>query len=1198
MKVEGVVELNVGILGRNVTWPMAVIRQLSSQMIIGDDLLSELGARVDVKEKRVELAQMEEVSELVAKDKVVVPPFATRIVKTAVGGPNGTELGEIVTRHPLVLDGVQYKRQGFVNVVVHNGQTSQVVIEQGEQLGTFASLKQEDIGTVANFRECRPKAKDRAPLTAEKQEAIEKGIRTEWVGDARKRLTATLIANHEAISENEGDLGRTRIVPHKLVPRNEKQIYRTQFPIPVAHMPFVHRTVDNLLKLGAIEPDLKSPHNSPIFCVKKPHSDGLRLVQDLRMLNENIEDYFHPILDVQSCLAKLGGLGARHFATLDLTSGFYQLELDEESRPLTAFTVPGRGRFSWKVSTMGLKTSPGAFSRLMEFVMQPVDKAVTYMDDVILAGETEKELLETIEKALRQLRKYNLKLNLAKCIFGAKEVDYLGYRISAQGIRPGAEKTEAIRKFPVPTTVQEVRRFVGLANYFRQQIPHFSQLSKPLTQLTKQSCPWTRGPLPPQARKAFEELRALLARAPLTAFPQPGAPYILETDASERGLGACLFQMQKGEKRVIGFASKGLEDHEKNYTAFLLEHRAAVFGIEHFRHLLMGAKFDLVMDHKPLTPLSSVHKKTLCRLQQLMSEFTFHLRYKPGKDNIVADTLSRAPVEALADSYETLRELQLSDRFCRITLKALEEGKVEEALAPEEKRFMARIFSNCYVRGGCAFMKSSDPVEGQKELVLTPKKCRYELLRAAHAHRFSGHGGVAKTISRLRLRYFWPGMAADVDKFVAECAVCQEAKSPPNRSAKEASLRPLPIPDMPNIRVHLDLFAVPRRSNEGNKYVLVMTDAFSKWTELVAIPDKEALTVASAFFSRWICRWSCPKEILTDRGREFCNQLLEELLRLLDVDHKRTAAYHPQTNTSAESFNRTLIKILTATLDNPDGDWEAWLPVVVLTYNTRVHASTKASPFFLTFLRDPNLPNFDLDAEDRAMYGESWAAEASERLQVAYKLAKENAEKAQEVGKEIHGRKLKGDPVHFKVGDKVYVHFPPTVFAQIRNKKFIRPWIKHEVTRIVTPTTYVVKPVEEGAARRKQTSVVHVNRLKACREGGGQEESTQAPAAQEREQEDTEPEGQPNGEESDGDGDRAEVEVGLAPREVAQEEAEEEAQEAVPRNNPPRPDQREEAGARPRTRQQVRNNPDLEPTAVLTPPRRPLEYKAYTRRQP
>jgi hypothetical protein len=828
LRVDGMFEISMEIHGQKVTWPMAIIKDLSSEIILGDDLLAKLGACVDVKKKTVTLDPSHAVCTLVAKHKVVVKPFAIKTIKVVTGKYG--QLGVIEPRSELVVGGVQESKEGAVSVVLHNGDAVERTIEQGEELGLFETLEEEATCTLASFEECRPKAKTVEKPSKTKVEVIATQTRTEWVGDIRRRLLQILIDNHEAVSEDKGDLGRTNVVPHRLVRRSEKQIYRTQFPIPVAHMPFVHRTVDDLLKLGAIAPDLKSPHNSPIFCVKKPHSEDLRLVQDLRMLNENIEDYFHPILDVQSCLAKLGGLGAKFFATLDLTSGFYQLELDEESRPLTAFTVPGRGRFSWKVSTMGLKTSPGAFSRLMEYVMQPVEKAVTYMDDVVLAGETEEELLATIEQALRQLRKYNLKLNLAKCIFGAREVDYLGYRISAAGVRPGAEKTEAIRSFPIPTTVQEVRRFIGLANYFRQQIAHFSQLSKPLTQLTRQSSTWSKGPLPAAAREAFETIRHRLAQAPLTAFPQPGAPYILETDASEKGLGACLFQVQQGKKRVIGFASKGLETHEKNYTAFLLEHRAAVFGIEYFRHLLTGAKFDLVMDHKPLTPLSTVHKKTLCRLQQLMSEFSFHLKYKPGADNVVADTLSRAPVEVLTDSYESLREMQLQDRFCRIALKAMEEGKVEEELKPEEKRFMDRIFTKCFTKGGCAFMLVEDPIEGRRELLLTPKKCRYELTRAAHAHRFSGHGGVAKTISRLRLRYFWPGMAADVEKFVAECVVCQEAKNPPNRRAKEAALRPLPVPDMPNERVHLDLFAVPRRSSEGNKYVLVITDAFSKWT--------------------------------------------------------------------------------------------------------------------------------------------------------------------------------------------------------------------------------------------------------------------------------------------------------------------------------------------------------------------------------
>jgi transposase InsO family protein len=172
-------------------------------------------------------------------------------------------------------------------------------------------------------------------------------------------------------------------------------------------------------------------------------------------------------------------------------------------------------------------------------------------------------------------------------------------------------------------------------------------------------------------------------------------------------------------------------------------------------------------------------------------------------------------------------------------------------------------------------------------------------------------------------------MAKDVMQFIKSCRICQESKSPPNFHANRAPLQPLEVPDAPNYRVHMDLFSVPRRSNDGNKHVLVITDAFSKWVELVACPDKEAKTIASGFFNRWVCRYSVPRQIVTDRGREFCNQLVEELTTLLGTTHKKTSAYHPQTNTSAESFNRTLIKILATTMDNPDGDWEALLPIVV-----------------------------------------------------------------------------------------------------------------------------------------------------------------------------------------------------------------------------------------------------------------------------
>jgi hypothetical protein len=182
---------------------------------------------------------------------------------------------------------------------------------------------------------------------------------------------------------------------------------------------------------------------------------------------------------------------------------------------------------------------------------------------------------------------------------------------------------------------------------------------------------------------------------------------------------------------------------------------------------------------------------------------------------------------------------------------------------PGAIRLLKKIVTQFLVKDGCVYMKAENPPEPPRELWLTPQKCRYELVRAAHAGRFSGHGGEAKTLARLRQTYFWPGMAGDVADFVKRCNVCQRAKNTPAFAQQRAPLQPLEVPKSPNIRLHLDLFAVPRTSSTGNKYVVVMTDAFSKWVELVPIPEKSAEVVAEAVFNRWICQFACPKEVVT-----------------------------------------------------------------------------------------------------------------------------------------------------------------------------------------------------------------------------------------------------------------------------------------------------------------------------------------------
>jgi hypothetical protein len=1159
-----------------VEWPLVVVRSMASEVILGMDFLAAFGAVIEAKEKSVRFQETPRRGKVRAAHTVKIAPYSRKVMKGRASTASRGAYVVTLPRKEGVLAGIQEWRgsAGF-NVLVVNGSPEWMSIERDEELAEYWQVDDEEICTMEDLRNCRPAARKNSPISEEKKKLIRENVKEEIGTDFRKRLVSVLMDYHEAVSENSADLGRTNVIPHKLVVKSEKQIYKKQFPVPVGHQEFIYKTVEDLLKIGAIKEDLASPHNTPIFAVKKPHSTDLRLVQDLRAVNENIENFQHPILDIPGCLAKLGGMEAKYFAALDLTSGFYQLELDAASQPLTAFTVPGKGRFSWTVSTMGLKTSPGAFSRLMEHVMRPVERAVTYMDDVILAGKSPEDLLESIKQALAQLQKYNLKLNIRKCKFGVSEVDYLGYRISREGAKPGKEKTEAVINFPTPTTQQEVRRFLGMANYFRSHIEHFAQRSKPLTQLTRKDTRWTEGePLPVAARMAFNDLRRALAQEPITALPQPNQPFILETDGSSEGLGACLTQRLGGKPRVIGYASRALQDHEKNYPAFLLEQAAAVFGIESFSAYLQGGSFELIIDHKPLLALSAVHKKTLARLQQLMSEYNFHLRYRAGDENVVADALSRAPVEALADSYDELRRLQEEDDFCAAALQLCKQGKMPENLEPAAARLLKKIIMNCFIKDGCIYIKKEAPPQPERALLLTPRKCQFELLRAAHAGRFSGHGGEAKTLLRLQQSYFWPGMAGDVAEFVRKCEICQRAKDPPAWKRMKAPLQPLPVPDMPNERIHLDLFSVPKRSQNGNSQVLVITDAFSKWVELVPIPDKSAETVAEAVFNRWICRYACPNEVVTDRGREFCNRLADEMWQKLEVEHKRTAAYHPQTNTSAESFNRTMIKILRATLDDPDDDWEPWLPVVMLTYNTRVHSATRASPFFLTFLRDPNLPYFDME-EERQLYQGTWAESAMERLQKVNRLAKDNMEKAQQVGKGFYDANA-GKLRQFNVGEKVMVRFDPMSFPAIRNKKFFKPWLPHRIVRIVTPTTYVVTAEEPGRGHKKQ-STVHVNRIKRWSQPEDDEEEDAA-AEEEREQDTQEEEDareMPEAEEAAADGEEEGTRVEPQPPAIEEETPEE---------------------ARPLTRARARERGVIVDDR-LPPPPVPIEYRVRQARE-
>ncbi len=330
--------------------------------------------------------------------------------------------------------------------------------------------------------------------------------------------------------------------------------------------------------------------------------------------------------DVTDCIHEIGRANSTLFTTIDLTSGFWQMVLKPECREYTAFTVYGMGQFEFRTSPMGLLGCPASFQRLMELAMKDIPNVLVYIDDILVHSRTHEEHRTTLKKVFARLRQHNLKIRLEKCHFANTSVDYLGFRLTPEGVLPGTDKTQVIKDAQPPDSVQKVRQFLGLCNFFRSHIKDFALKSHPLTVLTRKDCDWKGGPLPVDAQQAFVELKTALTSSPLVAFPRKDRQYALITDAScgdaihPGGMGAILTQVDdKLNFFVIAYASRKLLKHEKNYTPFLLEMHAAVWGMEYFSHHLKGRRFLLFTDHKPMENLGKVHTKTLYRIQEAMN---------------------------------------------------------------------------------------------------------------------------------------------------------------------------------------------------------------------------------------------------------------------------------------------------------------------------------------------------------------------------------------------------------------------------------------------------------------------------------------------------------------------------------------------------------------------------------------------------
>ncbi|GBM39276.1 Transposon Ty3-I Gag-Pol polyprotein [Araneus ventricosus] len=723
----------------------------------------------------------------------------------------------------------------------------------------------------------------------------------EMLNEKQRREVRKLLKEFQnLLSTCDADAGHCNMTQHRINTGDHPPIKQYPRRLPLARKEEADPLVKDMVGNGIIE-ESSGPWASPIVLVKK--KDGsTRFCVDYRKLNEITKKDSYPLPRIDDTLDALNG--SQWFTTLDLKSGYWQVEVRPEDREKTTF-ITGQGLWQFKVMPFGLCNVPATFERLMETVLRGLssEACLVYLDDIIIVGRTFEEHLNNLRKVFQRLQKANLKLSPKKCRLFQKEVTYLGHVISAEGVKTDPGKIKAVVDWPRPETVHDLRSFLGLCTYYRRFVKNFSTIARPLHKLTeaKSNFNWTE-----ECEKSFNILKQALTSSPILTYPRTDKDFILDTDA------------------------------------------------KHFHHYLYGQKFLLRTDHASLRWLLNFKEPEgqIVRWIQRLQEYDFEIQHRKGTSHGNTDALSRRPCRESCKhcsnaekkfgietdtSVKVLTTTSVDPwSSCEIQKAQLEDPAIKPILekklnsadrpswqeialeSPATKRYWA-LWDSLHLKDGVPYRRwESDDGRSCRWQLILPKSRIPEVLRQTHDSASGGHFGVMKTLSKTRERFYWDRLRDDVEKWCRECHACGARKGPKTRT--KGRLQRYNV-GAPFERIALDILGPFPVTTKGNRYVLVLMDYFTKWPEAIPIPDQEASTVAEELVRSWISCYGVPMILHSDKGTNFNSALFTELCKLLGILKARTSALHPESDGMVERFNRTILNHLSSFVSRNQTDW-------------------------------------------------------------------------------------------------------------------------------------------------------------------------------------------------------------------------------------------------------------------------------------
>ena len=875
------------------------------------------------------------------------------------------------------------------------------------------------------------------------------------------------------------------------------------FRLSAAEADVLTEKIAEFMAQGIVRPSA-SPFGAPVLLIKK--KDGsFRLCIDYRRLNEITRKDKFPLPLIEDLLERL--VNQRVFSKIDLRSGYYQVAVEEESIERTAFVTPA-GSFEWLAMPLGLCNAPSTFQRMMVKALGPlINKCVVvYLDDCLVYSRSHEEHVGHLRAVLAAFRKHHLFANVEKCTFAAASVVFCGHVVSFNEVRMEDDKVEAVRTWLPPTTVGELRSFIGFVNYYRRFLRHIGGVAAPLTELMGRGATNQHLKLSETQLRAFEAIKLLVTSEPVLRAFDPNKPVALFADSSDAQAGSFWAQDHGFGWQPGAFESHKLSPAETRYSVRDKELLAIVQACRRWRHRLHGRPVLVFTDHESLETLLKGECKEflsdrVARQLEFLSQFDLKVVYLAGKKQVVADALSRLPSGSLGSA--TVAGLTVSVDIGEGVRDAWKAEQREDAylgpvMAVLEKRSLVGLArSEHAMRQAFRFGLSKEGLlvfkEGNRLCVPTVRKL--QVLKEHHDVAFAGHVGASKTLQAIAQRFFWPLMRKDVRRYVQSCVVCQRVK--PDLHPPVVAHQPLPVPVERWDTVSIDWITGLPLTKEGFNAIMSVTDNTTGRVRLLKTRETASSEEsAQLYLDNIFTQHGLSRKIVSDRDPKFTAEFWRELMGKLGTQLGFSTAGYAQADGRSERSNQTAENHLRALVDYNQADWGSKLFAVEFAINSHANATTGFSPFMLDLGREPLVPAAFLLEPQLGGEGGAGSGAFISKVRAALTSARSTLARSHE---DVVARLLRGrEPaVPFAVGDLVLVNRaaardPISADAGVPklSPRFVGPF---PVAQVLGPATYrlTLPP------RMRCHNTFNISKLKrfVANEFVGREEAAPGPVA-------------------------------------------------------------------------------------------------------